>query len=64
MSTNRQQLAKLYRRLASIPTSGDRGADRALLEMAREHESETAEHKEPVAFPASEKKPYRRRRVG
>jgi len=59
MSTDRQQLAELYRRLASIPTSGDRGADRALIELAEEFERNTTE--QPVAFPASETKPYRRR---
>jgi hypothetical protein len=62
MSTDRQQLAKLYRRLASIPTSGDRGANRALIEMAQELESETAEQNELVAF-TSETKPDRRRRT-
>ena len=42
IATNLRQQAALCRRLAEIPTSGDRLADRALLDLAETLEHEAA----------------------
>jgi hypothetical protein len=45
--SNPREIARLCRRMASIPTSGGHRTDRVLLELAEELESKERESAEP-----------------